>query len=471
MAKTEKFKWGPFLKQLMVIAIPVSLQHLLTTTGSMVDTIMISSLGELTVGAVGICGQFNSLLISAFWGFMSGGMLFISQYWGAQDEKGMLRSYGIMWTLMMLVSAIFCIAAVCFPEAVMSLFTDKESIREIGVQYLKIIGFNYPIMVFACAVGAFLRSTERVKVPLYASILGVLTNVFFNYCLIEGHLGFPAMGVRGAALATVIGSAVNLLFVIIVSRISGFKYLFRFKNHFQWKGALKPYFKKCFPILCNEILIGISNMLISIVFGHQSEAAIAAVAVITTMEGIFISFFEGFSNAGSILVGKSVGAGELEEGYRRGPRIILVMATVIASLCGVFLLVCRPIFTAMGLSGDSYEIAKAMSFVFAAAMTFRMTNWVNNDIHRAAGDAVTGTVWEIGTMYLLVLPLLFIAAYVWKPAFVFIYACRYADEPVRTLFLNIHLIRGRWIKPVTEEGRKALPAYCERHNIPYKEAQ
>lgn len=464
-----KFKWGPFLKQLMVIAIPVSLQHLLTTTGTMVDTIMISALGDRVVGAVGLCGQFSSLLVAGFWGFMGGGMLFMSQYWGAKDEDALLRSYGIMWICMMTVSLFFCVAATCFPEVVMRVYTDKEATREIGVEYLRIVGFNYPLMVFCSAAAAFLRSTERVRIPLYASVSGVLVNVALNYLLISGHLGFPALGVKGAAIATVAGGAVNLLIIFVASQASGFKYLFMFRRHFRFvKGFLGSFFKKCFPILCNEILIGVSNALISIVFGHQSEAAIAAVAVVTTMEGIVISFFEGFANAGSILVGKSVGAGHLEEGYRRAPRIILVLGVVMVVLCSTIVLISSPIFTAMGLHDESLTIAKQMIIVFAIAMTFRMMNWVNNEIHRAAGDAFTGTVMEIGFMYLMVLPILYVTAYVWTPAFVFIYAARYVDEPFRFVIMNVHLAGGRWVRPVTSAGKKALPEFWKAHHIKEK---
>ena len=128
----ETFNWKEFIKQICVIAIPVALQNLLTTTGSMVDTMMISSLGQNELGAVGLCAQFSSLMFSGYWGFVGGGMLFISQFWGAKDNDGVNRAYGLTLTCMMIVATIFCGMAVLFPESVMQLYTYKADIKAIG---------------------------------------------------------------------------------------------------------------------------------------------------------------------------------------------------------------------------------------------------------------------------------------------------------------------------------------------------
>lgn len=326
MLKTKSgFQWGVFLRSLAVIAIPVALQNLLTTTGSMVDTMMIAPLGETAVGAVGLCAQFSSLMFSGYWGFVGGGMLFFSQYWGAQDENGIDRSYGLTLVCMLASTSIFTCLALFAPELVMQVYTDKASIQAIGVDYLRIVGFAYPLQVISMAMSALLRSTERVRIPLFAAIASVATNMGLNWVFIYGKLGMPALGVRGAALATACAAAVNVLVIVVLSRAQGYPYLFHFTKHFRWSGAfVKAYFVKCFPILCNEILIGVGNMVINIVLGRQSEQAIAAIAVFRTLEGLVIGFFAGFSNAASVLVGKSVGAGELDAAYERAKRLVLL---------------------------------------------------------------------------------------------------------------------------------------------------
>lgn len=461
----KKFDWKYFLKNLALIGIPVALQNLLTTTGSMVDTVMLASLGEKAVGAVGLCGNFSSLMFSSYWGFVGGGMLFIAQYWGAKDEDGMDRAYGMMWTCMMTVAVLFCIGATLFPDFVMRIYTDKENMQKIGREYLKIVGFAYPMMVFSMAASAMLRSTERVRIPLVASIASVLTNVFLNWCLIYGHLGFPQMGVRGAALATVISAAVNLLTCLGLAKLRGYRYLFHFRKHFHWTGAFsKEFLKKCFPIICNEFLLGASNAIISMVLGRQSEEAIAAIAVFATIEGLFIGFFEGFSNSASVLVGKSVGAGELDTAYERAYRLCYMCGLGILILCLIFITVNTPVLTAMGLSGASLEIGHGMVSIFCVVLVIRMMNWVQNDTYRSAGDAVTGTVLEISFMYLMVLPVLFLSAFKFKLPFLFIFASRFIDEPIRFVLMQFHMYSGNWVRPVTPEGKAKLPAFREKHS-------
>ena len=122
-----------YLRSLVTLAIPVALQNLLSTTGSMVDTMMLATLGETTVGAIGLCAQFSSLFFSCYWGFVGGGTLFTAQYWGAKDEEGIRRAYGVTMCLVLGVGVIFNILACVFPQSVMGIYTDKEVIQEIGI--------------------------------------------------------------------------------------------------------------------------------------------------------------------------------------------------------------------------------------------------------------------------------------------------------------------------------------------------
>lgn len=177
--KQKKFDWGYFLKHIAIIAIPVALQNLLTTTGSMVDTIMLASIGEKAVGAVGLCAQFSSLMFSGYWGFIGGGMLFFAQYWGAKDHDGITRSYGMTLLFMMTVALVFAGLAIGVPSFIMGVYTDKPEIQAIGISYLRIVGFAYPLQVLSMAMSALLRSIERVKIPLYGGIASVIANCFF----------------------------------------------------------------------------------------------------------------------------------------------------------------------------------------------------------------------------------------------------------------------------------------------------
>ncbi len=461
----SRFPWGQFFRQVAVIAVPVALQNLLSTTGSMVDTMMIAGLGQQSVGAVGLCAQFSSLMFSCYWGFVGGGMLFFAQYWGAKDHEGINRSYGVTLACMLAVGMTFCLLGTLAPQLVMRLYTDKTAIQSIGVQYLRIVAFAYPLQVLSMAMCALLRTTERVRLPLYGSICSVSANLLLNYLLIGGHWGFPALGIRGAAIATVCAAVVNVGVIALLARRCGHPYLFAFRSHFRWNRALiSEYFKKCAPILANEMLIGVGMMVINIVLGRQSEDAIAATAVFRTLEGFIIGFFAGFSNAASILVGSQVGAGNLETAYRRAWRLVYVCMGVI--LCAIWSIIAlhRPLLSCMSLSGESFRLGLGMLLIYGVAVVIRMGNWTQNDTYRSAGDARYGTVLEIVFMFLMVLPCVCVSGLVLHAPYLVIFACCYVDEPVRFILMQRHMYSGRWIQPVTPEGLAALPAFRAAHD-------
>ena len=459
----SRFRWGTFLKNLAAIAVPIAVQNLLTTTASMVDTMMVAPLGELSVGALGLCAQFSSLMFSGYWGFVGGGMLFISQYWGAGDDDGIERSYGMTWMCMMAVAAVFGSLAIFAPASVMRLYTDKTAIQKIGASYLHIVGFAYVMQVFSMAMSCLLRATERVRIPMIASVVSVTVNLGLNWVFIYGHFGIPAMGIRGAALATVCAAAVNVLTIYLLAWKSGYPYLFRVRGHFRWSRVhLKNFFVKCVPILCNEILVGIGNMVINITLGRQPEYVIAAVAVFRTLEGLIIGFFAGFSNAASVLVGKCVGSGEPDTAYQRAKRLVYLCSGVILTANLVLFAVHRPVLTRMSLSGASYEAGVWMLVIYGVVSVIRMGNWIQNDTYRAAGDAVYGTVLEIVFMYVLVLPCVLISGFVLHLPYWAVFLCCYIDEPIRYVLMQIRLYSGKWIKPVTEAGMAALPEFLEK---------
>ncbi|MBQ4453149.1 MAG: MATE family efflux transporter [Clostridia bacterium] len=464
----SSYPWKIFLKHVAVIAVPVALQNLLTTTGSMVDTMMIASLGQTEVGAVGLCAQFSSLMFAGFWGFVGGGMLFIAQYWGAKDHEGINRSYGLTLACMMSVGLLFCLMATCFPRTVMRMYTDKKAIQEIGVEYLSIAGFSYPLMVFSMAMAALLRCTGQVRLPLYGSVAGVASNIVLNWVLIFGNLGFHPMGVRGAALATVLAQGISVAVVLIMARRRRHPYLTAVRHHFRWdRSFVRVYIKKCFPILCNEVLIGLGNMVINIVLGRQPEEAIAALAVFRTLEGLVIGFFAGFSNAASVLVGTEVGAGNPDVAYGRAWRLVYLCQGFIALLGTALTALHAPVLTLMGMDGESYRLAFGMLLIYAAFGIIRMGNWSQNDTFRSAGDATFGTVLEIVFMWFLVLPCVCQSGLVFHWPTLTVFALCYVDEVIRYVLMQRHLFSGRWIRPVTPEGIAALKSFAPTLNKKY----
>lgn len=463
-----KVPFKKLLSSVLAIAIPVACQNLLATTGSLVDTVMIGSIGETSLGAVGLCGQFASLMFSCYWGLLGGGVLFFSQYFGAKDDDGINRSYGYMIASMMLVGFVFGIMGVFFPETVMRIYTDKVVYQEIGVRYLRIVGFAYPLQVFSMAASGLLRSTEQAKIPLFASIASVCTNIFLNWVLIFGHFGLPAMGVEGAATATLIAAIVNVAVTLILAKVKGYPYLFKITKHFKWtKETFKTFYVKCFPIICNELAMGISNLVINMVLGRQAAEAIAALAVFRTFEGLVIAFFSGVSSASSVLVGNHVGAGKHDEAFYIANKCVYMCAgTIFFVVMGIFAFH-TPILHLVGLETASFGYATQMLLVYCIIAVLRMSNWISNDTCRSSGDAITGTVLEIIFMYVLNIPLLCLGGLVWHLPYIVVFIFTYIDEPIRFVIMQIHMHSGGWIRPVTEVGRKTLPDFREAHPLKF----
>lgn len=342
----------------------------------------------------------------------------------------------------------------------MKIYTDKTAIQEIGVKYLRIVGFAYLMQVFSMAMSSLLRTTEQVRIPMIASMISVASNIFLNWVFIYGHLGFSPMGIQGAALATTCAAGINVLAVYLLAWRAGYPYLFHIRGHFRWKkDHVKAYFIKCFPILCNEILIGVGNMVINITLGRQPEHVIAALAVFRTLEGLLIGFFAGFSSAASILVGTCVGAGKLNTAYERAKRLVYLCSGVILAVNLVLFSVHTPLLHAMSLYGNSFRAGTTFLIIYGVVSVIRMGNWMQNDTYRASGDAVYGTVLEIIFMYIMVLPCVLISGFLLKLPYWAIFICCYIDEPIRYILMQIHLYSGKWIKPVTEIGKEALVAF------------
>lgn len=460
--RERKFDMKMFLRTIMTIALPIAFQNLLSTTASMVDTIMIGSEGELAVAAVGICSQIASLFFSCYFGFAGGALLFFAQYWGAGNEKGMNKTFGISFVFMLAVSLIFGGVAVTNPQLILGIYTDKQNIIEVAKPYIRIVGFAYPIQVIGVLISFLMRSTERVKAPLISSALGLVVNFCLNWVLIYGRFGMPKMGAAGAAVGTLMSAIVNLIALCIFLVRSDCKVKLHISQMFHWgNGFLKIYLSKCFPILMNEVFYGVGQMLINMVIGRQSESAIAAMAAFRVLEGFVYAFFGGLADASSVVVGKEIGAGNHMKGYNyvKGFALLCPMITfVIVLICVIFNV---PLLGLFGLGTEAMFFGKYMLLIYLLAGTIRTCNYIMNTCYRAGGEAIFGTVLEIVCLFGISVPATWIAGMVLHLPFLAVFAFLYTDEIIRLIFELWYTRTGKWVKPVTESGKAALPGFKE----------
>ncbi|MCL2059286.1 MAG: MATE family efflux transporter [Oscillospiraceae bacterium] len=451
-----------FFRRLISIAIPIALQNLLVNSSTMIDTMMIGTLGETSLAAVGLSSQYASLYFTAFFGFASGGIMFFSQYWGSKNIKGIQQAYGLALTCMLIVGFTFGGMAVFAPRFVLGVYTDKQYIIDVGVSYMRVIGFMFPLQSLSFAISCLLRSTERVRIPLVASVAAQLTNILGNWLLIFGNWGFPKMGVAGAALGSIAGAVVNVVVLYICCVRTGDSIVLRFREQFGWPlSFIKLYFVKCAPIIANEMFYGVGQLGINIIMGRQAAEGIAALAIFRVIERIVFVFFGGFTNASAVIVGKQVGAGELATGHRDAKRFALLCPAATFMICMLIFPLRAPILAVFGLSGASHSLGMSMLAVYTVAGTLRTCNYIINDTFRASGETVFGTVIELSCLFFITLPSVWLAGIVFRAPYIAVFSLVFIDDLVRIPVVLWYLRSGRWVKPVTEEGKLALPLFKE----------
>ena len=457
MRKLQSSEWRNFFKAVLTLALPIAFQNLLSTTASMVDTIMIGSEGELAVAAVGVCSQISSLFFSCYFGFAGGALLFFSQYWGAKNIKGINKTFGISMLCVLIIAIVFGGFAVIRPDLLLGLYTDKANLIEIGIPYIRIVGFSYPLTVATMIIGFLLRSTERVKAPLVCSIAGLVVNMILNWLLIYGRFGLPKMGPAGAAVGTLCSSIVTVAMLLVILLRDQSEVRLRLKEMFGWeKEFIGVYVKKCFPIICNELLYGVGQMFINIVIGHQAESAIAAMAAFRVLEGFVFAFFAGLSDASSVVVGKEVGAGNHMSGYKYMKKFAMLCPLITFIIVAIFVSINQPLLGLFGLGAEALSYGKYMLLIYLVMGTIRTCNYIMNSCYRAGGDPIFGTVLEITCLFIIAVPATWVAGMVLHLPFLAVFAFVYTDEIIRLIFELWYTRSGRWVKPVTEEGMATL---------------
>lgn len=453
------FKFGnkDFYKETLRIGMPIAIQGLLTSSLSFIDSMMVGSLGETALAAVGAAGSFGSLLWGCYWGLCCGGTIFIAQYHGVHDETGIRRAYGLSASCMMALTLIFSLLAMFVPYRVMGIYAEDASVCAMGAQYLQIIGVAYLFQTLSTALSNVLSSTERVKIPLYASIASIITNTALNWILIYGKLGFAPMGVRGAAIASLTASVVNLAVLLGVSLWQRNVAVTQMEQMFSWPGGfVKEYFIKSTPMIINEVGYSVAILVVNIVFGRQGEANLAAVSIFRTLEGLLYAFFRGFANASSVMVGKRVGAGELKDAAQQAVWFTILCPMLSFLLCVAVLMLRTPLLSLFDISDAVRSTVVYILLAYAILGPTRHVNYIQNNIYRAGGESRVGTVIEVGSIWVITVPLVLLTGFVFHAPFIVVFIASMLEEFVKLPIELKYLLSRKWIKPVTEQGRAAL---------------
>ena len=457
-----------FWRIALKLAFPVAMQNLLTSSFILVDTIMVGQLGDLSLSAVGMAGQFGWFLNMITFGMCSGAAVFISQYWGAKDTAGIRRTYGIAVVSVCLISALFFVIGLLFPEGVVRIFNREPDVVEAGAAYLRIACWSYLAtgvnMVF-CIV---LRSTENVKLPMYVSLVTTVLNAFMDYGLIFGAFGMPEMGIRGAALATVISAWAGPVLILAISAIqrnmliSPIKELFGFNRR-----SVAQYYEKATPVIINETLWGLGTLLFSVIFANLGYQYYAAVTIFRTFDNIAFVFFIGLCNASSIMVGKNVGAGHIKRAVEDSRRFVLFVS-LCSVLTGVLIIIFRfQLASVFNLSGsitqETLKLTASLLLVYGIELPMRNLPYILIvGTFRPGGDTKIGMKLDLLSLWLCSVPLTTLAAFVFKLPFIAVFAIMYiAEDYLKVILCVKYYFTYNWLRPVTEQGIKGLEEFYE----------
>lgn len=457
-----------FWRIALKLAFPVAMQNLLTSSFILVDTIMVGQLGDLSLSAVGMAGQFGWFLNMITFGMCSGAAVFISQYWGAKDTAGIRRTYGIAVVSVCLISALFFVIGLLFPESVVRIFNREPDVVEAGAAYLRIACWSYLAtgvnMVF-CIV---LRSTENVKLPMYVSLVTTVLNAFMDYGLIFGAFGMPEMGIRGAALATVISAWAGPVLILAVSAIQRNMLISPIKELFGFnKRSIAEYYEKATPVIINETLWGLGTLLFSVIFANLGYQYYAAVTIFRTFDNIAFVFFIGLCNASSIMVGKNVGAGHIKRAVEDSRRFVLFVS-LCSVLTGVLIIIFRfQLASVFNLSGsitpETLKLTASLLLVYGIELPMRNLPYILIvGTFRPGGDTKIGMKLDLLSLWLCSVPLTILAAFVFKLPFIAVFAIMYiAEDYLKVILCVKYYFTYNWLRPVTDQGIKGLEEFYE----------
>ena len=434
-----------FFQSVCALAIPVALQSMLQSAFSMVDQIMIGQLGEIQVAGMGLAGKFASIyavLISAI-GAAAG--IMISQYLGQENNRGVRQSFFANLLLSGGIAGIFTAVCILFPERIMGAYTRDAQTRQTAAEYLALISGTFVPMAGTALLSTLLRCRERPRLPLYASIAAALLNTGLNYILIFGKLGLAPMGIKGAAIATVLSQCANLLLMLPRALLA------RTENEpqrallaqFHWR----QYLSLLLPLLVCEAMWSLGENVYAAIYGHISTDASAAMTLTNPVQGVVIGALCGLSQAAGVIIGKRLGRGETEDAYWAAKRLLiyglagaLMLSAAVMLLSGVYVKLYQ-------VEETVKATARQLLFAYALVVPFKVLNMIlGGGILRSGGQTkYVMFIDGIGT-WCCGVPLGLLSAFVLRLPVAWVYFLLSLEECLRFGFSMEVFRRKKWMR-------------------------
>lgn len=437
-----------FYKTLFFIALPVIIQHIISIGLNMVDTIMVSNLGEDAITAVGLGNRFYFIFSTICFGIFSGASIFIAQYWGVGDTKSIKKIFGIDLIIGTSLSIIFSIIVFLFPQQILRIFISDSYVIDLGAQYMKIIAFSYTFTSISFAFSFNSRAIHKLKLPTIINAIALSINTFINWVLITGNLGFPSYGVKGAAIATLISRTFEFLALLyFIYKDKEHPLAGSLKEFTSWnKGMLKSVLKTSLPVIMSEAAWSIGTSVYFIAYGFIGSYAIAVVQVSTNISDFFQAVFMGVGSASAVMIGNEIGKNNLNNSFDYSKKFIkITLALSIAFSILLFLLRGKVIDFFDLSTTTNYYLDKAL-IVFCLYFTPKMFTYMFIcGILRAGGDTKFCMFLDIVTIWFIGVPLSFFAVLVLHLPVHLVMAVVFGEEVLKLIIVLRRYVSKKWI--------------------------
>ena len=453
MNKIKLVRNPRFYEKVLAIALPVAAQQAINMGVNMMDTVMLGSFGEVQLSGSSLANSFYSFYTTLCMGIIGGCSVLVAQYWGAGDKPRVKQVFSLALRLAGLLGLIFALITWAFPAQIMSLFTSEQAVIDAGVRYLEITVFIYIIHGCSQVVSFLMRSVGKAQLGLIVSIVSFAVNLFANWVFIFGKFGMPRMEIAGAALGTLIARsaefAVTFVYVLHVDKSLGMKIRDFLKN--PTLPIVKKYFTLGAPALISDGLLGLGNTSISIVMGRMGAAVVAANSVCQVIDRVFTVVIQGISNASSIVIGNTIGAGRKEEAMEQGQTFYL-LSVIFGLVNGALVLLIGP-FTLRfyNLQADTVIIAEQMMAAYGFITIFaNIQSVMTKGVLRGGGDTKFLLKADILFMWIASIPLgIIVGPVLGGPGWLTIIALR-IDYIIKSIWCISRLNSGKWIRNVYE---------------------
>lgn len=440
-----------FYRMVFSLVLPMAAQNLINVAVTSADVVMLGRVGETALSASSLAGQVMFILTLILFGLTSGAAVLTAQYWGKKDITAIEKVLGISMRIAIVVAIIFTIAALAVPRPIMQLFTTEEPVIAEGIIYLRVIAFSYLFIGITMVYLNVMRSVERVIISTIVYMASLIVNIILNAILIFGMLGFPALGIKGAAIATLIARIVEFLIVAVYSKFINREVQFRFKYLF-WKEKLlmKDFKVYAVPVLLNELMWGLGISTVTAVIGHMGSSMVAGNSVAQVVRQLAMVVTFGVANATAIIIGKAIGEGREQYALVYSQRLIRL--SIIVGLCGAVLIqLIAPIVKAnLTLTDEAQSYLSMMLIVMSFYVIGQSVNSpIIIGVFRAGGDTRFGLLLDIAGLWLVAILFGALAAFVWKLPPTIVYVILTCDETIKIPFSFWRYRTNKWLRNVT----------------------